>query len=105
MSIVEVRYGRAERLDTGRRSILTAGVADIDASGADEAAVNLVLDLGSTLAQVGPGVRIVGVTALVGALRCPDDTRRGTCRIKTSVRLMASMGVAEGAVGVRCLLY
>lgn len=50
-----------------------------------EAALDLVVDFGSTLTQVGPEVRFLCEAMLVGSLGGPDYTGRGTRRVESAV--------------------
>ena len=54
MVVVEVGNSLSQRFDTRSWTILATGQADIDRLGTLEAALNLIVDFWSTLAQVGP---------------------------------------------------
>jgi len=87
--VVQMSNRLTEGLDAGSRAVLTAGHVDLDGLGPLEASLNLVFDLGSALAQVGPRIRVIEVAVLVGALRGPDDTCRRAGGVEAGVRLVA----------------
>lgn len=95
--IVQLGHRLSQWLDTCRGTILAAMASNVHLLGALKAALDLVVDLGRALAQVGPGIGVLEVAVLVGALRRPDNTGRGTCGVETGMRLVALKG-AELAV-------
>jgi hypothetical protein len=68
MLVVQPRNGLSQRLDTGRRTVLSPMTCNVYRLRPLEAALNLVVDLRRTLAEVGPGVGVLEVAVLVGAL-------------------------------------
>jgi hypothetical protein len=52
--VVELGNSLSQRLDTSCRAVLTASHGDVDGLGTREAALDIVLDFGGTLAKVGP---------------------------------------------------
>jgi hypothetical protein len=52
--VVQLGYGFAKRLDTGCRAVFTAMAGDVNLLGSLETTLDLVIDLGRTLAQVCP---------------------------------------------------
>lgn len=56
--IVEFRNGRTQRLDTSGRAVLARRGGDRNGSRAGETAEDLIVCLGGTLTQVGPGGRV-----------------------------------------------
>lgn len=99
--VVEVGDGLTEGLDAGSRAIFAATDRDVNVVGALKAALDLVVDFGSTLTQVGPRLGVFEVALLVGALRGPNDTGGGSGSVKTSVNLVAGVVVAELAMDLR----
>jgi hypothetical protein len=90
--------GLTQGLDAGRGAVLTRGRRDVNGAGAVEAALDVVLDLGGALAQVGPLLGLLEEAILAGALGTPDDTGRGSGRVETGVGEMALVGGTELAV-------
>jgi hypothetical protein len=103
--VVEAGDGGAQRFDAGRGRVLAAVDGDLDLSRPQEAALDLVLDLGCALAQVGPLLRVVEVAALVGAFGGPDDAGRRARRVQAGVRLVALVALAELQVDGRVELW
>ena len=93
--IVELGNSFSQGLDTGGGTVLSAGHGDVDGGRAGEAAFNLIFNLGSTLAKVGPLLGLLEEAILGGTLSAPNDTGRGTAGIETSVGLVAFVGVTE----------
>ena len=104
MLVVQLGHGLAKRLDTGCRTIFTAVAGDVDLLGPLETALDLVIDLGSTLAQVCPLFRALEIAVLVGPFRGPHDAGGGTRGIEPSMGLVAFVGVAELTVDLGCEL-
>lgn len=116
--VVQFRDRLSERLDTGCGTVLSTVGADIyflwplqeivrqkvheyylrDGVTNLETSLNAVIDLGSSLTQVGPFVRVIGETMLVCLLRRPDYTGGRTRGIETGVRLVAFVRFTEVAV-------
>lgn len=96
--VVQVGDGFPQRLDTGSGSILSSCHGDIDSLWAMEAAFDVIVDFGGSLAQIGPLVGTIAKAVLVGTLCTPDNTGGGTGGIQTSMGTMAFVGVAELAV-------
>lgn len=96
--VVQVCNGFPERFDASGGTILSRSTADFDCLWPLEASVDLVVDLWSSLAQVGPAGRVFKVAMLVGSLGGPHNTGGSTSRIKTSVSAVAFVRVAELAV-------
>lgn len=61
MLVVHPGHRRPQRLDPRRGTILTRRRRDRDTRGTREAALDLVVGLGGSLAQVGPRRRVLGV--------------------------------------------
>ena len=74
MRIIQIGDRSSQWLNPSRRAIFSACHRDIDRMGALERAFDLVIDLGSSLAQVGPLVRVLKEAVLVGAFRTPNYT-------------------------------
>jgi hypothetical protein len=96
--IVQLRNRLSQRLDTSSRTVLAAMAGDVHLLGPVKAALDLVVNFRSTLAQVRPCIRVVEVAVLVGTLRGPYYTGRGTSGIETGVGLVALMRLAELAM-------
>jgi hypothetical protein len=95
MLIVQLGDGLSQTPNAGRGPILPAVLVDRDRLGPLEAAGDVVAGLGGSLAQVGPLVRVVEVSEVVGALAAPDDTRAGAGGVEARVRVVALMALAE----------
>lgn len=54
-----------------------------------------IVHLRRSLAKIGPSMRVVAITTLVSSLRSPDYTSRGTSRIKSGMRLVTFVSLAE----------
>lgn len=76
--IVEMSDSFSQFLGASRWRILTGGHADVNGMRPRRDASYFIVDLGCTLAQVGPGLRVLVETALEGALGAPDDAGRGS---------------------------
>ena len=74
---------------------------DVNLSRPLEAALDAIVDLWRTLAQVGPFFRVFEETVLVCLFRSPDDTGGCACGVETGVRLVAFMRLAELSVNGR----
>jgi hypothetical protein len=72
--VVQTSDGGTEGFDTGRGTILAGGGGDGDGGGTRETALDLVVGFRSTLAEIGPGGRVLRITMFGGAFRTPDDT-------------------------------
>lgn len=57
--IVQLGDCLPQRFDTGRRTVLTTMAGDVDLLGPLEAALDLIVDLGSALSQICPCVRVL----------------------------------------------
>jgi len=74
---------------------------DIDLFRPLKAALDAIVNLGRTLAQVGPFFRMFEETMLVCLFRSPDDTGGCACGVETGVRLVAFVRLAELSVNGR----
>lgn len=92
MLIVKLGDRFSQRLDTRSGTVLAAMARDIHLLGALKAALDLVVDLGCALAQIGPALGVLQVAVLIGPLRRPDDTGRGAGGVETGMRLVALVG-------------
>lgn len=101
MRVVEVRHRRPQPFYASRRSILAPCHGNIDLFGPLKGALDMILDLRCTLAQVGPFFGLVSEAVLVRAFRAPDDSCGGTSGIETGVGSVAFMGIAELSVNLR----
>jgi hypothetical protein len=86
--------GLAQGLDAGGRAVLAAARADVDVGGTGEAALDVVLDLGGALAQVGPLVGLLEEAILGGALSAPDDAGGCSGSVEPSMGEMAVIYVS-----------
>ena len=93
--IVEVCDSFSQRSNTSGRAVLSTGDGDVDGLGALEAAGNIVLDLGSSLAQIRPGIRVLEEAVLGSTLSAPDDAGGRSTGIETSVGHVALVCVAK----------
>jgi hypothetical protein len=98
MLVVQLRNCFTERLDTSRGAVLATMVRNVNLLGSLEAALDLVVDLRRTLAQIRPCVWLVEVAVLVGTLGGPYYTSGGARGVKTGVGFMSFVGVAELSV-------
>lgn len=103
--VVELGNGLAKRLDATSRSILAAVDRDVNGLGLGEGVWDLVVDLGGTLAQVGPVLRRLLEAALAGTLGAPDDAGRSTRGVEACMRAMALVSLAELLVDLRLELW
>jgi len=74
--IVQVRNGSSKRFDPGSGTIFTTVQGQRDGGRPSEAALNLVVDFGRTLAQIGPRIGTVLKAMLGGLLRTPGEMGR-----------------------------
>jgi hypothetical protein len=74
MLIIQVCNRLSKRLDTRRRPILTPSHRDINVLRTFKGALNVIVDFGRALPKVGPLVRVVEESMLVGTLGTPDHT-------------------------------
>lgn len=100
MLVVETGDSGTQRLDTGSRTVFTSSGGDRNGFWARETTLDAIVGLGSTLAQVRPFGGVLGVTVFGGTLCTPDNTGRGTGRIKTSVRTVTLVGTTELTVSL-----
>lgn len=77
MCIVQVRNRLSHSLDTSCRSILSAIHAHINGLWALKAAFNVIVDFGSSLSKIGPGLWVVEKSVLLVYL---DRTCLAQCR-------------------------
>jgi hypothetical protein len=63
-----------------------------------EGAFNLVVNFRRTLTEIGPFLRLVEETVLVGSLCAPNHTSGSSGGVETCVGLMAFVGVTELAM-------
>lgn len=91
MVVVQLRHGLSQRLDARRRTVFPAMTADIYLLRPFKAPFNLVVYLGSTLSQVGPGIRVLKKPVLVGTLGGPYYARGGARGVQTSMWFVAFM--------------
>ena len=104
MLIVELGNSCTQRFDTRSRTIFTSGERNVDLLGAFEAALDVVVYLGRTLAEIGPLSRIILEAMLVCTLGTPYDTSRGSGRIQSRMSSMAFMCIAKLAVDLAIFL-
>jgi hypothetical protein len=95
MLIIQVGNGLAQGLYASSGAVFSGGHGDINGVGPGEAASNVVLYLGSALAQISPFVWVFQEAVLAGALSAPDDTRRGTAGVKAGMWHVSFVGIAE----------
>jgi len=93
--VVHFGHSLAQWLDASRGTVLASSQGDVERSRAREAALNLVLDLGSTLAQIGPLVRLLEIAKFAGTLRAPNHTSRRARGVEAGVRQVAFVRIAE----------
>ena len=93
--VVQIGNGFSQRLDTCSRSVLSPSHGDIDRLRAVEATLDIIVDFGSSLAQIGPLIGTVAEAVLIGTLGAPDYTGRSTGRVKTSVWAVTFMSIAK----------
>lgn len=93
--IVQLGNGLSQGSNTGGWAVLSRGDRNVNGLGTLEAAGNVILDLGGSLTQVRPGVRIFEEAKLSGALGAPDDSGGRSAGVETSVGEVAFVGVAE----------
>jgi hypothetical protein len=93
--VVHVGYSLSQWLDASGRAVLSSSGRDVDGAGSLEAALDIVLYLGSSLAKVGPLLGSLQEAIFGGTLSAPDDTSRGTSGIQTGVRQMSLVGSTE----------
>lgn len=98
MGVIQGRDGQSEGFDAGGGTVLPRAHRDVDGLWALKAAWNIIVCLGSALAEIGPGGRIILKAMFVGSLGAPDDAGRGTRRVQASVRAMSLMSTTELAV-------
>lgn len=79
--VVHGSHSFTQGLDTGRGAVLSSSYGDVDGRRTLEAALDVILDLGSTLTKVGPEVRLLQEAILGCSLSAPDHTSGGTSRI------------------------
>ena len=101
LMIVEIGHGFSQWLDTCGWSILSSTHGNINRLGAVEATLDVIVNLWSSLTQVGPVVGTIAEAVLVGTLCAPDYASRGSGGIETSMWTMAFMGTAELAMDLR----
>ena len=78
MLIVELGNSCTQGFDPGSRAIFSSRQRDINLLGAFEAAFDVVVHLGRTLAEIGPLSGIILEAMLVCAFGTPDDACRGS---------------------------
>lgn len=93
--VVHACDGGTEGLDTGRRAVLSERDGHVDGGGALEASLDIVLDLRSALAQVGPLLGLLEEAKLGRSLRAPDDAGGGAGGVQAGVGKVAGIGSAE----------
>ena len=93
--VVELGDSLAEGFDTGGGGVLASVHGNFDLVGALEAALDVVLYLGGTLAQVGPGILVLKVAKLGGALGAPDYTGGGAAGVQTGMGQVTFVGATE----------
>lgn len=96
--VVELGDGLSQGLDAGRGTVLARRYAEVDGLWSLEAAGNVVLDLGSALAQVGPRLGLIQEAVLAGALSAPDDTGGRSASVEAGVGHVAFVRIAELSV-------
>jgi hypothetical protein len=104
MFVVQLSHGLSQRFDTGRRTVLASMARNVYLLGPLEASLDLVVNLRGALSQIGPCFRFLEVAVLIGTLRGPYDTSRGTGGIETGVGLVAFVG-AELTMDLRGELW
>ena len=103
--IVEMGDRRAQRLDTGGRAVLARGRSDRDTGRTREAALDLVVGFGGTLAEISPSSGVLEVTVFGSAFGTPDDAGGGTRSVKAGVGAVAFVGGTELTVGFRAKFF
>lgn len=93
--IVEPCNSSSQRLDTSCRPIFTPTYGDVDCLGSFETAFDIVVDFGSTLAQIGPVARIILEAMLVCSFRAPDYACGSSRGIQAGMRPMPCMSIAK----------
>ncbi len=74
--IVEICDSLSQGANTGSGSILSTSHGNVNGLGTLKASIDIILDLGGTLAQVGPLLGVLEVAKLGGTLGAPDDSGR-----------------------------
>jgi hypothetical protein len=84
-----------------RTNIFTSSHGQVNVVRPLKAALDIIVYFRSALTQVGPLFRMVEKAFVVGLFSTPDDARRSTRRVQTSMRLVACMSAPELAVDRR----
>lgn len=95
MYIVEIGHRHPQWLDTCRWAIFSATHGNVNLRGAMEAALDLIVDLGGSLAQVRPFVGLVGEAILDRPLGTPHHAGRGSGGIESGVGAVAFVSTTE----------
>ena len=103
--VVHVGDSLTEGLDTGSGAVLPGGHGDVDGLRALKAALNVVFNLGSALAQVGPELRLFQEAILSSSLGAPDDASRGTSGVQTGMGEVTLVRSPELAVDLGTSFY
>jgi hypothetical protein len=98
MLVVQLRNCFTERLNTSRGAVLATMARNVHLLGSLEAALDLIVDLRRTLAQVRPCIRLVEVAVLVSTFGGPYHTSGGARGVKSGVGLVSFVGVAKLSV-------
>lgn len=96
--IVQVSHRLPQGPDASRGAILTGRNGEGDGLGTLEAALDVVLDFGGALAEVGPRLWVLEEAVLGGALGAPDDAGGGAGGVEAGVGHVAFVGGAELAM-------
>jgi hypothetical protein len=103
--VVQVRDRLSQGSDTSSWAVLSTGAGDVNGLGTLERALDIIVDFGSTLTEVGPGGWILEETMLHGSFGTPDNTSRGTSGIETGMGAVTLMGIAELTMDLGLRLY
>jgi hypothetical protein len=79
--VVQMGDGFSQGLDTSGWPVLAAVQADVDGLGSGEAALDIVLYLGGSLAQICPFIGFLEKAMLSRSLGAPNDSGRGPSSI------------------------
>ena len=95
MRVVKVGDGSSQWFDARGWTILSPIHGDVNLLRPLKASYDIVVDLRSSLAQVGPCGRVVGETMFVCSFGAPNHSSRRSGRIQASVWLMSLVSIAE----------
>ena len=98
MYVVQIGDGSSQWLDTCSWTILSASHRHINSLGAFKAALDIIVDFRSTLAEIGPLCRVILEAMLGGSLGTPNHARTGTAGVEAGMGSMSFMSIAKLAV-------